>query len=276
MRVNVKEEGGEKVIWYKERFLSDDEIVDHLVDNASSKICWTIHKPKRGWYIRIRGPLFPPGVCIPLTPVPKTSPYHTTAGLIFNCRTDVPENRSSVAGSTKSSMESDTTLTDQVSSPTVHSYPPTPTASSSAPPSSRLPPAKLDVSGRIGRKRPTRISPFLLAPHSHTHVPQPDQQPGFLGRVLSTFRNHAPSHSLSFTLSPILLTPPQPPPTPTPLLTFHDRTPVFTVRSITGLLELDERVECDLGVAQSFWIAIGLTYLDFLEDRESYLAAASD
>ena len=43
---------------------------------------------------------------------------------------------------------------------------------------------------------------------------------------------------------------------------------MFTVRSVTGLLELDERVERDLGVAQSFWIAIALTYLDFLEDRE--------
>ena len=165
-------------------------------------------------------------------------------------------------------MESDTTLTDQVSSPTVHSYPPTPTASSSVPSSPRIPPSKLEGSQDIHRKRPTRINPFLLAPHSLTHVPQPDQQPSFFGRVLSTFRNHTPSHSLSFTLSPILPTPPQTPPTPTPLLTFHDRTPVLTVRSVTGLLELGERVERDLGVAPSFWIAIALTYLDFLEDRE--------
>lgn len=165
-------------------------------------------------------------------------------------------------------MESDATLTDQVSSPTIHSYPPTPTASSSVPSSPILPPSKLEGSGRIGRKRQTRISPFLLAPHSHTHAPQPDQQPSFFNRVLSTFRNHTPSHSLSFTLSPILPNPPKPPPTPTPLLTFHDRTPVLTVRSVTGLLELDEKVERDLGVAQSFWVAIALTYLDFLEDRE--------
>jgi hypothetical protein len=165
-------------------------------------------------------------------------------------------------------MESDPTLTDQVSSPTVHSYPPTPTASSSVPSSPRIPPSKLDGSQGIHRKRPTRINPFLLAPHSLTHVPQPAQQPSFFGRVLSTFRNHTPSHSLSFTLSPILPTPPQTPPTPTPLLTFHDRTPVLTVRSVTGLLELEERVERDLGVAPSFWIAIALTYLDFLEDRE--------
>lgn len=276
MRVNVREEGSDKVLWYKERFLSDDEIVDHVIDNTSSQICWTIHKPKRGWYIRIRGSSFPPGVYIPVTPVPKASPYHTTAGLVFNCRTDVPESPPSVANSTKSSMESDATLTDQVSSPTVHSYPPTPTASSSTPSSPRIPPSKLDGIGRVGRKRQTQISPFLLAPHSLTHVPQPDQQPSFFGRVLSTFRNHAPSHSLSFTLSPILSNPPTPPPTPSALLTFHDRTPMLTVRSINGLLELDEKVECDLGVAQSFWIAIALTYLDFLEDRESYLAAAAD
>ena len=43
---------------------------------------------------------------------------------------------------------------------------------------------------------------------------------------------------------------------------------MLTVRSVTGLLELDEGVERDLGVAPSFWIAIALTYLDFLEDRE--------
>lgn len=165
-------------------------------------------------------------------------------------------------------MESDATLTDQVSSPTIHSYPPTPSASSSTPSSPRMPPSNLDRIGRVGREHQTQISPFLLAPHSRTHVPQPEQQPSFFGRVLSTFRNHAPSHSLSFTLSPILRNPPHPPPTPTPLLTFHDRTPVLTARSVTGLIELDERVERELGVAQSFWIAIALTYLDFLEDRE--------
>jgi len=60
----------------------------------------------------------------------------------------------------------------------------------------------------------------------------------------------------------------QTPPPPTPLLTSQDRTPVLTVGSVTGLLELDERVKPDLGVAQSFWIAIVLTYLDFFEDRE--------
>ncbi|PPQ90949.1 hypothetical protein CVT25_008279 [Psilocybe cyanescens] len=31
MRVNVSEEGTDEIIWYKERFLSDNEIVENLV-----------------------------------------------------------------------------------------------------------------------------------------------------------------------------------------------------------------------------------------------------
>lgn len=53
-----------------------------------------------------------------------------------------------------------------------------------------------------------------------------------------------------------------------PLLTFHDQTPVLTVRSLTGLLEIDRSEEILLGVDTSFWIAIALTYLEFLEERE--------
>ncbi|KDR78176.1 hypothetical protein GALMADRAFT_65473, partial [Galerina marginata CBS 339.88] len=80
----------------------------------------------------------------------------------------------------------------------------------------------------------------------------------------------------------------------TPLLVFHDRTPVLTVRSLTGLIEMEKAEETCLGVDTSFWIAVALTYLEFLEEREvrlgvlafslilmctflqSYLAALSD
>jgi hypothetical protein len=54
----------------------------------------------------------------------------------------------------------------------------------------------------------------------------------------------------------------------TPLLVFHDQTPVLTVRSLTGLIELDKAEESYLGVDTSFWIAVALTYLEFLEERE--------
>jgi hypothetical protein len=49
---------------------------------------------------------------------------------------------------------------------------------------------------------------------------------------------------------------------------FHDRTPVLTVRSRTGLIEINKTEEQLLGVETSFWIAVALTYLEFLEERE--------
>lgn len=55
---------------------------------------------------------------------------------------------------------------------------------------------------------------------------------------------------------------------PSPLLIFHDTTPILTVGSVTGLLEIDRAEERILGVDTSFWIAVGLTYLEFLEERE--------
>jgi len=297
MRINISEEGKDKVLWYKERFLFDDEIVEHIVDNPTSTICWTIHRPKRGWYIRIRGPSFPPGVFIPLLPVPKVSPNYTDAAVSFACRTTIP----ALPSSPKLSTDTDSTL--------VHSYPPSPPAPSVVlqPPSPTSIDAKLEEisSPRTKtlqhRQPPSQISQFILAPHSSAHVPQPDTS--FFTRALSAFKNSKPSHSSSFTLCP--LSPPATsptttavtkappagpalssapsghhflhlPPRPIPFLTFHDRTPILTVRSITGLLEIDQTEEKAMGVQTSFWIAVALTYLEFLGERDSYLAAVSD
>jgi hypothetical protein len=43
---------------------------------------------------------------------------------------------------------------------------------------------------------------------------------------------------------------------------------MLTVHAITGLLEIDKAAERMLGVQSSFWVAVALTYLDFLEDRQ--------
>jgi len=53
-----------------------------------------------------------------------------------------------------------------------------------------------------------------------------------------------------------------------PLLIFHDQTPVLTVRLLTGLLEIEKTEEVLLGVDTSFWVAVALTYLEFLQERE--------
>ncbi|KII90208.1 hypothetical protein PLICRDRAFT_40401 [Plicaturopsis crispa FD-325 SS-3] len=299
MRINVFNENSEKVKWYKERFLADAEIVENVVDNQTSTICWTIHRPKRGWYIRIRAPSFPPGAFISFMPLAKDSPYHTEAALSFSCRTNAPpppphDNRTSLSTVKSSTESSEFTLLEGASTASMHSYPPTPPVVrvSVQPPSPGSVHARLDA---LRPKRPrTQVTKFVLNPHSSPHVPA-DESSSFLTRVLSAFKNQAPSHSFSFNLCPI---PPQPkvapqassppdphhhhhlsdflPPIPKPLLTYHDRTPLLTIHAMNGVLELDTAEARDLGVETSFWVAVALTYLEFLGERESYLAAAAD
>lgn len=303
----------------KERFLSDNEIVENLVvclplciqhevtyisrtqHNPTSTIHWTIHRPLRGWYIRIRSPSFPPGVFIPLTPVPSTSPLHTDAAISFNTRTNI------VSASPVELPSSDSQFTLQdvditSSSTSLHSYPPTPTASTTAivnvqPPSpirgeSSSTLVDSDQTPKKTLRRPQRpkissqITQFLLAPSSIQPLQQQDTNASYLSRALSLLRTHRPSHSSSFTLSRVLgphssnAPPPyasqssaailqqQHPHLHAPLLVFHDHTPVLTFRSVTGVIEMDKGEERYLGVDTSFWIAIALTYLEFLEERE--------
>ena len=197
-----------------------------------------------------------------------------------------------------SAADSHKSSTDSLASDStaVHSYPPTPpTAPIVVTPSPPPVDAKLDtmesaptgISKKAPKVTPTKITQFLLAPHSSPHVPgpQPGEQTTLFTRALSLFQNHKPSHSASFTLctlgrpdsAPHVAGPSSEPrqrlsqlipKIPSPLLTFHDRTPMLTVGSVTGLLEIDRAEERVLGVDTSFWIAVALTYLEFLEERE--------
>lgn len=313
MRVNVSEENSNQVIWYKERFLSDNEIVEHVVHNPSNTIHWSIHRPKRGWYIRLRHPSFPPGTFIPFLPVPPSSPYYVEAALSFNSRTNAgntpsrssassPSARFSKPPTTPGNPANTTTVTtSEAASP--HSYPPTPTTvvasfknvmPSAGPSSTLTSPTTPTLAPRT--PQPMQITQFILAPHSIE--PQvPTTESSFFSRALSVIKSNRPSHSKSFTLSRVPDSPHSPPPPYAsqasipasvdveeaaprpplvPFLVHHDRTPVFTVGSFTGLIEITELEERMMGVDTSFWIAVALTYLEFLENRESYLAALSD
>ncbi|KJA22616.1 hypothetical protein HYPSUDRAFT_139010, partial [Hypholoma sublateritium FD-334 SS-4] len=289
MRVTVCAEGSDK-----ERFLGDDEIVENIVHNATSSVEWSIHRPIRGWYIRIRSPTFPPGVFIPLTPVSAGSVLHTEAAMSFNTRTNIPTPPGLLAESSSQFTLQDRESTSSTAS--VHSYPPTPTATTQI---NIRPPSPIDITDasfertpqkarprRPAQGSPSQITQFLLSAHSSQPVEQPVNASLF-ARALSLVKSQRPSHSNSFTLSRVLAAQSPPPPpyasnisppahVHMPLLVFHDRTPVLTVRSLTGLLEIDKAEERLMGVSTSFWIAIALTYLEFLEERESYLAALSD
>lgn len=199
----------------------------------------------------------------------------------------------------------------------MHSYPPTPPQGPAIvvnPPSPRSVHAKLDsvsLSPPLGPQQPPQqrrpapptvqsaVTHFVLTPHSHAHIPEPTQPVSIFTRLMSVIKNNAPSHSYSFTLSPIPSAPlpAAPPPisptspvspegaaepgasagnplTPTPLLTFHDRTPVWTAHCNSGVIELDERQVRVLGVEPAFYIAVALTYLEFLQERDVRISSS--
>ncbi|PPQ62810.1 hypothetical protein CVT24_000504 [Panaeolus cyanescens] len=288
MRINVSDEATGKVIWFKERFLDEDEIIVNIMHAPTNSICWTIHRPTRGWYIRIRSPFFPPGVFIPLIPVPSNAPYHVDAAMSFNTRTNNPHIQAPVSSPVVNDKEVQFSINDEEdvtsSSMNLHSYPPTPSATTKVGSGSS---SQSRYHESNAAQASSQITQFILAP---TSVPPAQPQPSgsFFARALSVLRSHRPSHSSSFTLSRVLpLNPSSPPPPyasstavaseplPTepilhePLLVFHDHTPVLTVRTVSGVIEIDKAEEKNLGVDTSFWIAMALTYLEFLEEREA-------
>ena len=258
---------------------------------------WEIHRPLRGWYIRLRSPRFPQNVFIPLVPVPPSSQYHLPGSLKFSCRTNVvpavqPNSPPSMPSpsprlpgtSSHSSTDSDATLTDASNgqfSPT-HTYPPPPTPPSAVVP----PPSPSAVHARLDQLAQPRvmISQYILLPHTHAAAAAPASE-GLVSRALRALKNSAPAHSNSFTLCPL---PVGPPPTPeanhhhhhhhphlsraafglTPLLTFEDTTPVFSVGSSTGVFEIHLDEIGKHGLDLGFWIAVALAYCEFVGDRE--------
>ncbi|KAF8525434.1 hypothetical protein JB92DRAFT_2826772 [Gautieria morchelliformis] len=47
----VLEEGTDNVLWFKERVMTQDDIVESMVDSATSYLRWSIHRPNHGWYL---------------------------------------------------------------------------------------------------------------------------------------------------------------------------------------------------------------------------------
>jgi hypothetical protein len=194
-------------------------------------------------------------------------------------------------------METDSTLNDDSG---IHSYPPTPPAVIVVqPPSPSAVHAKLnEIAPRPIRQNSapqpslhrTQITEFYLTPLSVVNQRQMNRS-SFFSRALSVFTSNSWPDSNSFRLCPVkpISLPAYPLPAgirasvlpthqissspgastePIPLLTFHDRTSVLTAGSITGLIEIDQTIERLLGLQTSVWIAIALTYLGNLEERE--------
>ncbi|KIK65083.1 hypothetical protein GYMLUDRAFT_39477 [Collybiopsis luxurians FD-317 M1] len=172
-RTNVIDESTNQVLWFKERFLGDDEIIEHFIHSPTQSIHWTIHRPSRkGWYIRIRSPSFPPGVYIPLLPVNKRGKDLKGAmweegaivdgSLGFWTRIGDGNSNSSAGNSTETTRSSTGS-----SIPVIHSYPPTPPPASTLVLSSASRPTSpsLDQTASISSSIPAAASSIALLDH---------------------------------------------------------------------------------------------------------------
>ncbi|KAF8532246.1 hypothetical protein JB92DRAFT_2843499 [Gautieria morchelliformis] len=256
----------EQIMWFKvctcATVMTEDEIVESVVCShahglpATSSLRWSIHRPKRGWYLQVRSPSFPPGTFIPpIPPAPKPAPASVTVGTIPTIRAPDSTEHSPSPGEVHINIKT-------------HSYPPT------------LPPLSLPSPHEIKAKthaitpqNPTTVThfvfyPSLPLPTSTTLSPAPF---ACFSRALAYVTPSLPIRSTaSFTLAP---SSPQVGNMAVPLLT-TDHTPTFSVLT-TGLLEINKGIERQLGVAPGFWVAVALAYLEFLTERDSYLAAAN-
>ncbi|KAK7439074.1 hypothetical protein VKT23_017780, partial [Stygiomarasmius scandens] len=110
-----------------------------------------------GWYIRLRAPSFPPGLFIPLTPVPPQSPHYVEAALSLHSRTNLP-----------CQPDDSTTYFASPRPPTgssssIHSYPPTPPA---APALVLQPPSPDSEQPPRRQTNKPSINEFVLSPYA--------------------------------------------------------------------------------------------------------------
>ncbi|KAF7288203.1 hypothetical protein HMN09_01417200 [Mycena chlorophos] len=262
--VNVLEETTDKNVWSKERFLTEDEIIDHLVVRARNactlcpltlvpsaqrlgRLCWTMHRPRSGWYIRLKSPAFPPNAFIPLQPAPPNGP-HPSGSLVFASRTHA-------------------ILSNPP--PSVHSYPPSPPP---APAVAVEPPTADAIQPRLVQQLPRQaVTHFVLAPYQIDGGVKPDQLS--LPSALNTIRTNTAGPDYSLHARPIALAT-EAAAAPPPLITFtgsYARDDLERDYWCAGSTGTEEQA---LGVDSSFWIAVALTYLEFLQERRSAAISA--
>ncbi|KAH7107895.1 hypothetical protein BKA62DRAFT_740568 [Auriculariales sp. MPI-PUGE-AT-0066] len=300
----VEDETG-NTIWFKVRHVFGIS----FQNTSPPSLRWTIHTPKRGWYLRMRTPAFPPGTYVRFNPH-EAAPDIVMGTLVFGCQTHAFDYMELLVSTPRSSLSSMTNASPEQSTqnappPTIlptgearHNYPP---SSSNDTPDTGL----LITTSPKPQQRPappkSQISEFVLTPTSRHRVrhhgagttpaaASGSHLPSFLSRWLpsSMHEPKANSYTSAFELDvkPPLRRPLSPtssppvggdsvpvqPPRPPPLLTFLDETGLFSVQT-HGSLEINTRLEARLGVDRGFWIAVSLAFLQFLEERDAFLAS---
>ncbi|SPO19729.1 uncharacterized protein UTRI_00122_B [Ustilago trichophora] len=95
LRLQVSQEASSskqplRPVYLRERVLTEqNEIVDNIIDVNTGRICWTIHRPTRGWYLYLRSPVLPSGTAISIRSAKRDENDPTASPLTFSVNTKV-------------------------------------------------------------------------------------------------------------------------------------------------------------------------------------------
>ncbi|CCO34227.1 hypothetical protein RSOLAG1IB_08033 [Rhizoctonia solani AG-1 IB] len=288
-----------EIKWCKTRTLTLNEVIDEL--HAGSELAYSIHRPTRGWYIRVRSHTKPLLVTdlIP-DPLVDTAQPDADSILMFNMPVVGPKGKERQRESAGSSS-----LAEQDE----YSFPPTPPIRSPPPgkrqtdsaksellsepsspttalhtdplrsPDPPRPPAKLD--SRTLGPQPTLNLVFAPAPAPKV-PPNPSFSRAFasgLFRAVTSTIFSPPRRSFSLSArssggdgaatTPALESGPRF--ELERVLEYEDTTPVFSVSQITGTITVLNSGHGDTGLM----VACAMAYLDFLAERDGYIASAN-
>ncbi|KAH7325523.1 hypothetical protein B0J17DRAFT_681640 [Rhizoctonia solani] len=284
-----------EIKWCKSRTLTLHEVIDEL--HAGSELAYSIHRPTRGWYIRVKSYKKPPLV-IDLVPDPLVDTTQSDADSVLMFAlpgVGKGKERESVGSSLADQDEYSFPPTPPIRSPprkkrepgskpgSLLSEPSSPTSATHTDPlrSPEPPQPPSTLKPRIEQPQPTAT--LLFSP---TPVPTIPHNPSFsrafasgLLRVVTNTIFSPPRRS--FSLSARSSSGMAPATTPViesghrlaleKVLEYEDTTPVFSVSQMTGVITVLNGGYGDPGLL----VACSMAYLDFLAEREGYIAAAN-
>ncbi|ORY76501.1 hypothetical protein BCR35DRAFT_305726 [Leucosporidium creatinivorum] len=248
--VRLLDEKG-RAVWEKTRDLTDEEIVDTIFDGTRHPR-WTIHRPIRGWYLVLRSPSLPPGSYISFKPNPSSA---EGSGFTFALRSVLEYPVTSPLSEKGDDLDA-VRLTFSAGDNT-----PTPTSAPTFSEAQDHPPAP------AGEKSEKPIAPSPTTSHfklqhglpAHTH--RASSRPFSLSSFTHLFAGRGKTFSCVWEDEQ-----------GAEVLRFEEDVSLLSTTT-RGHLLLHEHLVGIIGMEPSFWIAVALAYLEFLEDREAYGAA---
>ncbi|KAJ1300796.1 hypothetical protein OPQ81_002436 [Rhizoctonia solani] len=284
-----------EIKWCKTRTLTVHEVIDEL--HAGSELAYSIHRPTRGWYIRVKSYTKPPLVVdlIPDPLVDTTQPDADSTLMFAMPGVGKGKERESVGSSLAEQDEYSFPPTPPIRSPppkkrqsdakpgSLLSEPSSPTSAAHTDPLRSPDPPQLPAPKLQPRLQPQPSTILLFTPAPPPKVPaNPSFSRAFASGLLRAVTNtiFSPPRR-SFSLSARSSGAIGPATTPglesgprmalEKVLEYEDTTPVFSVSQMTGVITTLNGGFGNTGLL----VACAMAYLDFLSEREAYIASAN-